>query len=107
MKDSVLEDTMKVRGVRGAAVLGGRGEVAVSSIESKELNELIEHLHRTAAGEKAQATFGKARRVLVRTDKQEDLSVFVKGEEALAILTERSRPQADIDGDVAGILKRG
>lgn len=106
MNKSIVDDVMKVRGVRGAAVLSQSGEIANSNIGAKELNEFFELLHKVAVGGKATA-LGEVQRVLVRTDKDEDLSLVVKDKHALAIVSERSRPQTELFAEVSALLKRG
>ena len=107
MNKSIVEDVMKVRGVRGAAVLAQSGEVASSSISSKELNELFQLLFKVAVDGKAASALGAVQRLIVRTDKDEDLSLLMKDKQALAIVSERSRPQIELFAEVSELLARG
>ena len=45
--------------------------------------------------------------MLVRTDKDEDLSLLMKDKQALAIVSERSRPQNELFAEVSELLKKG
>lgn len=107
MNKSIVDEVMKIRGVRGAAVLAQSGEVASSTIASKELNEFFELLYKVAFEGKSTSALGEVRRMHVRTDKDEDLSLLVKDKQALAIVSERSRPQKELFAEVGDLLKRG
>jgi predicted regulator of Ras-like GTPase activity (Roadblock/LC7/MglB family) len=107
MNKSIVDDVMKIRGVRGAAVLGQSGEVVNSSIGPKELNEFFELLFKVAVGGKGASALGEVKRMIVRTDKDEDLSLLMKDKQALAIVSERSRPQMELFAEVSELLGRG
>ena len=106
MNKSIVDDVMKIRGVRGAAVLTQSGEVASSNIGSKELDEFFELLFKVAFEGKSSSALGEVRRMLVRTDKEEDLSLVMKDKQALAIVSERSRPQTELFAEVSELLQR-
>ena len=84
----------RIAGITGAAVLAQSGEIANSNIGSKELNEFFELLVKVAYDGKSATALGEVRRMLVRTDKDEDLSLMLKDKQALAIVSERSRPHS-------------
>jgi uncharacterized protein len=107
MKQTIVDEVMKIRGVRGAAVLAPSGEVASSSIKAKELNDFFELLFKVAFDGKSGSALGSVRRMVVRTDKEEDLSLVIKGKEALAIVSERSRPQTELFAEVNELLQKG
>lgn len=107
MNKSIVDDVMKLRGVRGAAVLTQSGEVANSSIAPKELNEFFELLFKVASEGKSGSALGEVRRMMVRTDRDEDLSLVMKDKQALAIVSERSRPQSELFAEVSELLQRG
>ena len=107
MNKTIVDDVMKIRGVRGAAVLAQSGEIANSNIGSKELNELFQLLVKVACEGKSAQTLDEVRRVIVRTDKEEDLALVMKDKQALAIVAERSRPQNELFAEVSELLKKG
>ena len=107
MNKTIVDEVMKIRGVRGAAVLAQSGEVAGSSIAAKELNDFFELLFKVAFDGKRGAALGEVKRMVVRTDKEEDLSLVIKNKEALAIVSERSRPQTELFAEVNELLKKG
>lgn len=107
MNKSIVDEVMKVRGVRGAAVLDQSGEVANATIAAKELNEFFELLYKVAFEGKTTSALGEVQRMHVRTDKDEDLSLLVKDKQALAIVSERSRPQTELFAEVGALLQRG
>lgn len=107
MNKTIVDDVMKVRGVRGAAVLAQSGEVANSSIAAKELNEFFELLFKVAFDGKGGSALGEVKRMLVRTDKDEDLSLLIKNKQGLAIVSERSRPQTELFAEVNELLQKG
>lgn len=103
---SIIDDVMKIRGVRGAAVIAQNGSVAATTIAAKELNEFFELLYKVAAEGKGAAALGEVRRIVVRTNKEEDLSIVRKDNQALAIVSERSRPQTELFAEVGELLER-
>jgi uncharacterized protein len=106
MNKTIVDDVMKIRGVRGAAVLASSGEIANSSIGQKELNEFFELLFKVAFEGKTASSLGEVRRMMVRTDKEEDLSLMMKDKQALAIVSERSRPQTELFAEVGELLQK-
>jgi uncharacterized protein len=106
MNKTIVDDVMKIRGVRGAAVLASSGEIASSSIGQKELNEFFELLFKVAFEGKSASSLGAVRRMMVRTDKDEDLSLMMKDKQALAIVSERSRPQTELFAEVGELLHK-
>lgn len=102
---NIIDDVMKIRGIRGAAVVTPSG-VAVSNIAAKELNDFFELLYKVATDGNSASSLGEVRRVLVRTDKDEDLSLVKKDNQALAIVSERSRPQNELFAEVGELLER-
>ncbi|HEY2772853.1 MAG TPA: hypothetical protein VGK20_02245 [Candidatus Binatia bacterium] len=107
MNKSIVEEVMKIRGVRGAALVGEKGEVAGSTIGAKELNEFFGLMFKVAVEGKNATALGEVRRMLVRTNKDEDLSLVMKDKQALAIVSERSRPQSELFAEVGELLKKG
>lgn len=107
MNKAIVDEAMKIRGVRGAAVLSGEGTVSNSTIAQKELNDFFELLFNTASDGKSTAALGAVKRMVVRTNKDEDLSLLIKGKEALAIVSERSRPQNELFAEVGELLQKG
>lgn len=103
---SIIDDVMKIRGVRGAAVVTQNGSIAATSIAAKELNEFFELLYRVASEGGSASALGEVRRIVVRTDKEEDLSLVRKDNQALAIVSERSRPQTELFAEVGELLDR-
>lgn len=106
MNKSIVDDVMKIRGIRGAAVIAQNGSIANSNIDSKEINEFFELLYKVAFDGKAASALGEVRRMMVRTDKDEDLSLVMKDKQALAIVSERSRPQTELFAEVSELLQR-
>lgn len=102
---NIIDDVMKIRGIRGAAVVTASG-VAVTNIAAKELNEFFELLFKVASDGNSGSALGDVRRILVRTDKDEDLSLVRKDNQALAIVSERSRPQNELFAEVGELLER-
>lgn len=102
---NIIDDVMKIRGIRGAAVVTASG-IAVTNIAAKELNEFFELLFKVASDGNSGSALGDVRRILVRTDKDEDLSLVRKDNQALAIVSERSRPQNELFAEVGELLER-
>jgi predicted regulator of Ras-like GTPase activity (Roadblock/LC7/MglB family) len=106
MNKAVLDKVMQVRGVKGAAILESSGEVSASRMDSKELVEFFGLLHRMANEQDGAPKLGDIRRIVVRTDNEEDLSLVLKDKNALAIVSERSRPQTELFAEVTELLQQ-
>lgn len=104
MKDTVIEEAMRIRGVQGAAVVGPSGKISKSTIGAKELNEFFELLFRVVSPGDANAGLGSIRRVTVRTDKAEVLSLLMADKEALGVVSERTRPTPELYADLKPLL---
>lgn len=106
MNKAVLDKVMQVRGVKGAAILESSGEVSASRMDSRELVEFFGLLHRMANEQDGAPKLGDIRRIVVRTDNEEDLSLVLKDKNALAIVSERSRPQTELFTEVTELLQQ-
>ncbi len=106
MNKAVLDKVMQVRGVKGAAILESSGEVSASRMDSKELVEFFGLLHRMANEQDGAPKLGDIRRIVVRTDNEDDLSLVLKDKDALAIVSERSRPQTELFAEVTELLQQ-
>lgn len=104
MKDTVIEEAMRIRGVRGVAVVGQSGKVSASNIEAGELNEFFELLFRVASPSDRDAGLGSVRRIMVRTEKGEVLSLLMENKEALGVVSEKWRPMTELCADVKALL---
>jgi|GEM_PF-2037729 len=104
MKDTVIEEAMRVRGVRGAAAVGASGKVSASNVDAAELNEFFELLFRVASPSDRYSAVGAVKRIMVRTDEAEVLSLLVAGKEALGVVSEKWRPMAELCADLKALL---
>ncbi|MBI5506649.1 MAG: roadblock/LC7 domain-containing protein [Deltaproteobacteria bacterium] len=104
MKETVIEEAMRIRGVRGVAVVGQSGKVSASSIDARELNEFFELLFRVASPSDSDSGLGAVKRIMVRTDRAEVLSLMMHSKEALGIVSEKWRPMAELCADVKALL---
>ncbi len=107
MQESIIEKAGQIRSVRGAALLKASGKVAASSIEGDELNQFFELLYGALSELGPASGVARAEGVLLQTDKQEVLSLFMKGDEALAIVSEKSRPLVDFRAEVGELVSQG
>ena len=86
MNESLVEDASEIRGVKGAALIKAMGDVSSSTITTPELNEFLGFLYGVAPIFGESTEFGAVRGIIVKSDKGENLSVFVEGEEALGVV---------------------
>ncbi|HYC53418.1 MAG TPA: hypothetical protein VEL28_00550 [Candidatus Binatia bacterium] len=105
MNDTVIDQALKLTGVRAAAVVRPPGTVAASNIESKPLNTFFEMLYRAAYELDRKAGLGSVSAVVVRTDKAQDLSLLMHDQKALAVVSEGTRPLADLSAEVRELLR--
>lgn len=107
MKDTILDDAGKIRGVRGAAALDPPGKILASNVESKELNAFFESISVVATAGTPAKTLGGILAIAVRTDKDNDLSLVIQDKQALALVSDRSRPATEVVGEARELLKQG
>lgn len=87
MKDSIIDDVMNFKGVRGAALTDEMGDVITSSIESPEMNDFVGFVAGVVKVFEEVSDLGKVQSVTIRGGQEDNLSVFLNGEQALGIQT--------------------
>ncbi len=107
MNESLVEDVMKIRGVKGAALANAMGEITVSTVERPELNEFIGFLSGIAPVLGNSAGLGAVRGVTLKSTKGDNLSVFIEGDEALGVVSTRETATRFLRQQVDDLLQWG
>jgi hypothetical protein len=104
MDASTLDKVLKVRGVRGAARLDASGAVAESRFEDTGLDDLARRMGALARALSAAGAFGSVSKVVLRSERDDDFSLFLVGDEAVAVSADRLRPASMLGEDVRKAL---
>lgn len=107
MKDSIIDDVMNFKGVRGAALTDEMGDVITSSIESPEMNDFVGFVAGVVKVFEEVSDLGKVQSVTIRGGQEDNLSVFLNGEQALGIQTANRVSVRALKQQVDDILQWG
>lgn len=85
MKDSIIDDVMNLKGVRGAVLTDDLGEIITSSIESTEVNDFVGFVAGVVKVFEEVSDLGPVQNIVLKSSKEDNLSVFVGGDQALGV----------------------
>lgn len=85
MKDSIIDDVMNLKGVRGAVLTDDMGEIVTSSIESTEVNDFVGFVAGVVKVFEEVSDLGPVQNIVIKSSKEDNLSVFVGGDQALGV----------------------
>ncbi len=85
MKDSIVDDVMNVKGVRGAALTDEMGDIVSSSIESGEVNDFVGFVAGIAKVFEEVSDLGAVQSIMIKSSQEDNLSVFLGAENALGV----------------------
>lgn len=100
MDQSTIDAALKVRGVRGAALVSASGKIEIAQLEPASLTDLIGAMVQVANAIKETGVFGGVARVTLRAENDDDLSLYIKNGQALAVLADRLRPATMLGEDI-------
>ncbi len=106
MNDTVIDEAMRIGGVRGVAVVGASGKVSAASGAAGELSHFFEMLFAAALPHARDAAALSLRRIVVRTDRDEVFSLLMERAEALGLVSEKWRPVTELCADLEALLAR-
>lgn len=81
MKDSIVDDVMNFKGVKGAALTDDMGDVVTSSIESGEVNDFVGFVSGVVKVFEEVSDLGKVQSVSLRSAKEDSITVFLNDSE--------------------------
>lgn len=85
MKDSIIDDVMNFKGVKGAALTDEMGEVVTSSIESGDINDFIGFVAGVVNVFEEVSDLGQVQSVTLKSKDDDNLAIFLGGEQALGV----------------------
>jgi signal recognition particle receptor subunit beta len=85
MKDSIIDDVMNFKGVRGAVLTDEMGDIVTSSIETSEVNDFVGFVAGVVKVFEEVSDLGQVQSIVLKSNKEDNLSVFLGGEQALGI----------------------
>ncbi len=85
MKDSIIDDVMNLKGVRGAVLTDDMGEIITSSIESTDVNDFVGFVAGVVNVFEEASGLGSVQNICIKSNKEDNLSVFIGGEKALGV----------------------
>ncbi|MFT4571969.1 MAG: hypothetical protein ACI8TX_001676 [Hyphomicrobiaceae bacterium] len=104
MDDSTIEEIIQIRGVHGAALLDASGTIVIARMDQPELEILISRMSAVAEIIGGNGAFGDVTRVTLRTETNDDLSLFIRNDQAMAVLADRLRPATMLGEDVRRVM---
>ncbi len=85
MKDSIIDDVMNFKGVRGAVLTDEMGDIVTSSIETSEVNDFVGFVAGVVKVFEEVSDLGQVQSIILKSNTEDNLSVFLGGEQALGI----------------------
>ncbi len=87
MKDSIVDEVMKIKGVKGAVLMDAMGDVIASSFEDAGLMEFIGFFSGIAKAFENAANLGELRSVTLKSSSEDNLTLYLTDEQVLCILS--------------------
>jgi len=85
MKDSIIDDVMNFKGVRGAVLTDEMGDIVTSSIETSEVNDFVGFVAGVVKVFEEVSDLGQVQSIILKSNTEDNLSVFLGGEQALGL----------------------
>lgn len=85
LDEKSLEQIAQLKGVSGVSLSNAYGEMLHSTIEDEDINEFIAFLSGITPSLEESAGLGRIHRIMLRSPKDENLTVFVEKERALGV----------------------
>ena len=107
VKDSIVDDVMNFQGVRGAALTDEMGEIVTSSIESQEVNDFVGFIAGLVKVFEETSDLGTVQSVVLKSTKEDNLSVFFKGDQTLGVQSSNRVSVRTLKQQVDDVLQWG
>jgi len=89
MNESLVEEVMEVRGVKGAALIRPMGEVAASNLGSQELTDFLGFLFAMVPLLKSPPDWGDLRGIVATSNSNDAFCIFLQDDEALGVVADQ------------------
>lgn len=87
MKDSIVDDLLNIKGVQGAVLADAMGDIITSSLDDSVMDDFIGFMAGMVPVLEQASDFGQVRSVVLKSDKSDNLSVFVEEAQVLGVLS--------------------
>ncbi len=87
MKDSIVDEVMKIKGVKSAALVSSMGDITASSIEDAEFNEFISFLSGIAKAFENTANLGELKSMTLKSSVEDNLTIYLEDEQTLCVVS--------------------
>lgn len=85
MKDSIVDDVMNFKGVKGAALTDDMGDIVTSSIESGDVNDFVGFAAGVVKVFEEVSDLGHVQSISLKGADEDNLSVFINDDQALGV----------------------
>ncbi len=107
MEESVIDNVLKIRGVKNAILVSNVGEVITSTINNVEFNEFIGFFAGIAEAFENNANLGNLISITLKSNKEDNLTLYKGDEQTLCILSSRKTPVRQLNKQVDDLLQWG
>lgn len=105
MKDTILNDVMKIRGVTGAILANPMGDILNSSNEDPALEEYLGYIAGMIPAFQSASSFDTARSIHLKSQQGENLTVFIEQEQILGVLSAQRASLRSVKQQVEDLLQ--
>ncbi len=103
----VIDDVLKIRGVKNAILVSQVGEVITSTINDVEFNEFVGFFAGIAEAFENNANLGKLISITLKSNKEDNLTLYKGDEQTLCILSSRKTPVRQLNKQIDDLLQWG
>ncbi len=107
LKESIIDDVMKIRGVKGAALVSAVGDVMGSTIDDAEFNEFVGFLSGMARAFESTANLGRLRGIALKGNREDNLVLYSEEEQTLCVLSSARVPVRQLNQQIDNLLQWG
>ncbi len=105
IKDSIVEDILKIKGVEGAVLTNSMGDILTSSMDDPMLEEYIGFMAGMVPAFQAASAFDTARSILIKSPTGSNLAVFIEDQQVLGVLSTQRTSTRTLKQQVEDILQ--
>jgi len=105
LTEEILHEVAKVEHVNGVSLTNSMGELLHSTIEHEELNEFIAFLSGITPDIESTLNQGTIHRIMLRSPKDDNLTLFVEHEKSLSVSSDRSKSVQALSQQIEDMLQ--
>ena len=107
MKESIVDEVMKIRGVKSAALVSAMGDIIKSTIDDLEFNEFISFFSGIARAFENTANLGRLRCITLKSSTEDNLTLYSEDEQTLCVLSSGKIPIRQLNQQIDNLLQWG